>query len=68
VPYKEARGHLLDRFEGTYVRAVLARHQNNISNAAKAAGIARRYFKELMRKHGIYEELRPQLSEDDDEP
>jgi len=54
APYKEARQKVVGRFEAEYIRAVLDRHGGNISVAARSAGIARRYFKYLMGKHGLY--------------
>ncbi|MBI5511799.1 MAG: sigma 54-dependent Fis family transcriptional regulator [Deltaproteobacteria bacterium] len=64
-PYKEAREQVVAAFEAEYVRALLKKCDGNISHAARAAGIARRYFKELMRKHGLYDEQR--RDDDDDE-
>jgi DNA-binding NtrC family response regulator len=55
LPYKEARDRLLQEFEAEYVRALIERHDGNISQAAREAGIARQYFRELLRKHGLYE-------------
>ncbi|MFC1610561.1 sigma 54-interacting transcriptional regulator [Myxococcota bacterium] len=56
APYKKARQEVVGRFEAEYIRAVLDQHGGNISVAARSAGIARRYFKYLMRKHGLYNE------------
>jgi transcriptional regulator of acetoin/glycerol metabolism len=39
--------------EGSYLRDLLARHQGNISAAAKAAGIDRKTFHRLVTKHHI---------------
>lgn len=55
LPYKMAKEELLNRFEEAYVSSLLERCGGNISKAARTAGIARRYFKELMHKHGLYE-------------
>lgn len=44
LPFPRARQAVMEAFEERYVAAVLAEHGNNISKAAAAAGIARRYF------------------------
>ncbi|MFC1611535.1 sigma 54-interacting transcriptional regulator [Myxococcota bacterium] len=59
IPYKEAREKVVGGFEAAYVGAILERHDGNISAAARSARIARKYFKELMRKHGLYDERDP---------
>ena len=53
LSYKEAREQLLNGFERTYIRAMLDEHQGNVTHAAKAAGIARKHFHELMNKHAL---------------
>jgi two-component system, NtrC family, response regulator HydG len=45
VPFPIARRRTLDEFERRYVAAVLARHGGNIGAAAKASGLALRYFR-----------------------
>jgi two-component system, NtrC family, response regulator HydG len=45
VPFPVARRRALDEFERRYVAAVLARHGGNIAQAAKASGLALRYFR-----------------------
>lgn len=42
LPYMEARRRWLDAFEDAYLGRLLARHDGNISAAARAAGISRR--------------------------
>jgi transcriptional regulator with GAF, ATPase, and Fis domain len=39
-----ARQKVIDAFEGRYVASVLQRHNGNVTRAAHASGIARRYF------------------------
>ncbi len=46
-PYRIARARALETFTDTYVAQMLARHGGNVSAAARAAGIARRYFQRL---------------------
>ena len=44
LPFSQARQRALREFQRRYVERVLARHNGNVSRAAEAAGIARRYF------------------------
>ena len=53
VSFKEAKGKVVAEFESQYIETLLRQHKNNISMAAREAGIDRKHFKELMRKHGI---------------
>lgn len=52
-PYKEARGEMLEAFEKEYVQAILDKHDGNVSQAARHAGIDRVYLHRLMKKHGL---------------
>ncbi|MFK7991677.1 MAG: sigma 54-interacting transcriptional regulator [Sandaracinaceae bacterium] len=53
LEYAEARNEALARFERDYVEALLLLHQDNVSAAARAAGMARPYLHRLLRKHGL---------------
>src|SRR5688572_24453990 len=53
VGLKEAKERWMAVLEGSYLRDLLARHQGNISAAAKAAGIDRKTFHRLVTKHHI---------------
>ena len=44
LPFTEARRRVIEEFERRYVERLLERHGGNVSRAAEAAGIARRYF------------------------
>jgi len=44
LPYLPARQRVVDDFERRFVEHVLAKHKGNVSKAAAASGIARRYF------------------------
>ena len=44
LAFPNARRRVLDAFEGRYLKWILAKHGGNITRAAAAAGIARRYF------------------------
>jgi DNA-binding NtrC family response regulator len=53
MPFKEAKERWVDQFEARYLSAVFTMHNGNITHAAEAAGINRRHFRTLLRKHGI---------------
>ena len=53
VPLKEARQRLLDEFEQRYLEALLARHDGNVSAAARQAGLSRVSMYALLRKAGL---------------
>lgn len=44
LPFSKARDTVLAEFEHQYVERVLAQHGGNVSRAAEASGLARRYF------------------------
>lgn len=44
LPFPEARSRVMTEFERRYVADLLARHNNNVTHAARASGIAHRYF------------------------
>ena len=48
--FSEARRHVLDAFEERYLEWILAAHGGNVSRAAAASGIARRYFYTVRRR------------------
>jgi len=50
VPFKTAKGLLIDRFERAYVEALMQRHGGNITQAARAAEIDRVYLLRLLDK------------------
>jgi transcriptional regulator with GAF, ATPase, and Fis domain len=50
LPFKQAREQLMTSFERAYVEAVLERHGGNVTKAAKAAGVSRKYFYEIMQR------------------
>ena len=53
VPYSEARRTLLDNFERSYVRALLERHEGNVSQASAAAQVDRVHLHRLIRRHRL---------------
>lgn len=51
LPFPRARELVLERFERLYIERMLARHLGNVSRAAEASGIARRYFQIVKSRH-----------------
>jgi DNA-binding NtrC family response regulator len=50
-PFVDLKGETLARFEESYLKGQLARHDGNISRAASASGLDRMYFKRLLKKY-----------------
>ncbi len=44
LPFPTARERVVSEFERRYVERVLARHNGNVTQAARASGVAHRYF------------------------
>ena len=53
LPLARARERIVQTFERRYVEAVLADHGGNVSRAAAASGLARRYFQMLKARMGL---------------
>jgi len=53
LPLPVARHRVVEEFERRYIAAVLATHGGNVVHAAKASGIARRYFQLLRKKRSV---------------
>jgi len=53
LPFKEAKGQLIEGFERAYLDHLLQKHGGNISRAAADAGIDRNYIHRLVKKYGI---------------
>ena len=53
VPFKEAKGRLVDAFEQAYWRQLLDEHEWNLSSAGRAAGVHRKTVEYLVRKLGL---------------
>jgi len=71
VPFKEAKQKLVDEFDRRYLTALLEAHDNNISAAARAAGIERMSIYKMIRRLGLDKEADEKrgvdAGEDDDE-
>lgn len=52
-PFKSAKERLIQAWEREYVTALLARHEGNISLAARSGGLDRVYLHRLIKKHGL---------------
>ena len=53
LPFKEAKERLVDAFTRSYLTALVERHGGNVSEAARASGLARTYLHELLARHGL---------------
>ena len=53
LPFKEAKGMLVEVFEREYLVQLLDRHGGNISSASREAGIDRNYIHRLVKKYGL---------------
>jgi DNA-binding NtrC family response regulator len=51
--FKEARDKILADFEKDYLTTLLTLHRGNVSQAARAAGLARSAFYRLLNRHGL---------------
>jgi DNA-binding NtrC family response regulator len=51
LPFPIARDKVLDMFERRYVGRILERHGGNVTHAAHASGIGRRYFQTIRGRH-----------------
>jgi len=70
IPFKTAKQQLVDEFDRRYLQALLEAHDNNISAAARAAGIERMSIYKMIRRLGLEEEgtkKRAPTGEDDSE-
>jgi DNA-binding NtrC family response regulator len=53
LSFHEARDRARERFERSYVAALLDRHGGNVSAAARAAGVHRTYLYRLIQRHAL---------------
>ncbi|MBL8923039.1 MAG: sigma 54-dependent Fis family transcriptional regulator [Myxococcaceae bacterium] len=53
VPFKEAKDRIIDRFTREYLVALDRTHNGNVTQMARAAGLARTYLHDLLAKHGL---------------
>jgi DNA-binding NtrC family response regulator len=53
LPFKEAKGQLVEMFEREYIEDLMRRHAGNLSAAAREAQIDRKHLRELIRKYDL---------------
>jgi DNA-binding NtrC family response regulator len=53
-PFKEAKEELIEAFEQQYLMRLLERSDGRIAPAAREAGLNRKYFYDLLRKHKLH--------------
>jgi DNA-binding NtrC family response regulator len=63
LPFKEAKGQLVEMFEREYIEDLMRRHKMNLSAAAREAQIDRKHLRELIRKYAL--DPRAKLDEDE---
>ncbi|MEZ4398688.1 MAG: sigma 54-dependent Fis family transcriptional regulator [Kofleriaceae bacterium] len=64
LPFKEAKGQLVEMFEREYIEDLMRRHKMNLSAAAREAQIDRKHLRELIRKYAL--DPRAKFDGDDD--
>lgn len=52
LPFKEAKDGVVDTFEARYLAEVHRQHDGNLSAGARFAGVDRKHWRTLLRKHG----------------
>ncbi len=65
LPFKEAKGQLVEMFEREYIEDLMRRHKMNLSAAAREAQIDRKHLRELIRKYAL--DPRQKFDEDGEE-
>jgi transcriptional regulator with GAF, ATPase, and Fis domain len=53
VPFKEAKEKLVEAFTREYLVALLAKHDGNVTQMARASGLARTYLHDLLSRYGL---------------
>ncbi|HEX8704645.1 MAG TPA: sigma 54-interacting transcriptional regulator [Myxococcaceae bacterium] len=64
LPFAEAKQTVIDHFERHYLRDVLTRAGGNLSEAARQAGVDRKHFRSLARRHGLIPAMEEQENEE----
>jgi DNA-binding NtrC family response regulator len=54
IPYHDAKKLLLEQFESSYLKDLWSRAAGNVSEAARLAGLERKYLYTLLSKHGLH--------------
>jgi DNA-binding NtrC family response regulator len=53
LPFKEAKDGVVEAFEAKYLAEVHRQHDGNVSAGARFAGVDRKHWRALLRKHGL---------------
>ncbi len=53
LPFKEAKGQLVEMFEREYIEDLMKKHKMNLSAASREAQIDRKHLRELIRKYAL---------------
>jgi transcriptional regulator with GAF, ATPase, and Fis domain len=53
LDFKEAKQRVVDSFEIAYLKALLERHDGNITRSAQEAGLTRYHLRELLKRHSL---------------
>jgi transcriptional regulator with GAF, ATPase, and Fis domain len=53
LPFKDAKDAVVDAFEAKYLKDVHEKHDGNVSAGARFAGVDRKHWRALLRKHGL---------------
>jgi DNA-binding NtrC family response regulator len=53
LPYKDAKGHVLELFHREYLTSLLLRTSGNVTKAAKECGLERQALQQVMRRYGV---------------
>jgi two-component system, NtrC family, response regulator GlrR len=53
VPFKEAKEKLVEAFTRQYLVALLAKYDGNVTQMARASGLARTYLHDLLSRYGL---------------
>src|SRR5436305_3799249 len=54
--FQSAKQQAIEKFERAYIQELMARHQGNVTQAAREAGKERRAFGRLVKKYGLSEQ------------
>jgi DNA-binding NtrC family response regulator len=57
LPYREAKESVLAQFSTRYLEEALRRSGGNVTRAARASGLERQSFQQIMRKYDIRSEV-----------
>jgi two-component system, NtrC family, response regulator HydG len=53
VPFSTAKERVIDRFERSYLGALLTATDDNVAEASRRSGLNRRHLYDLLKKHGL---------------